>query len=249
MSSVKLSPNQHVGYLEMRRYRSFTETKYNNIFKNFISNFGVFKNLTIDPSWNNLKIVSGTGTGKYTLKAGYAVDSDFNLIVVPSDIIDAYDVSALSGTQHACIEYDTRVFEEGTLSISTAGVLTGTGTKFTEVLRGQPHHATKIKFTNAVSNLAEYEVLSVTSDTSVTLQGGPFTAESNLRYKVVGTFTPGVVIPGGDKDIYSYDSALLSVKAGASPVLVAGKQFLLAVLPTGVGTPTDERASYQLALI
>ena len=250
MGSVKISSNQHVGYLELRRYRNFIESRYSTILRNFVSNFGVFKNLTLDPSWTNLKIVPGTGTGKYTLKAGYALDKDFNLIVVPVDIIDAYDASALGvGTHHACIEYQSIIYEEGTLNISTSGVLTGTGTKFTEVLRGQPYHSTKIMFTNAVSNTLEYEVLSVTNDTNAILQGASFVAENNLRYKVVGTFTPGIVIPGGDKDIYLYDSALLSIKTGAPPALTAGSQFLLAIIPSGVGTPTDERASYQLALI
>lgn len=249
MGIVKLSPNQHIGYIELNRFRSLFEDRYSTILKNLFATFGVFKNLTIDPSFNNLKVVNGTGTGKYTLKAGYAIDKDFNLIVVPNDIVDAYDASALSGTQHACIEYQSIVYEEGTVSINAAGVMTGTSTKFTEVLRGQPYHSTKIKFTNAVSNTSEYEVLSVSSDTSAILQGASFTSESNLKYKVVGTFTPGATIPSGDKDIYLYDSALLTIKAGASPTLVDGKQFLLAIIPTGVGSPTDERNSYLVSVI
>ena len=56
-------------------------------------------------------------------------------------------------------------WEEGTVSVTVDGALNGIGTHFTEILRGQPNFPTKVKF-NSANNTGEYEVVSVTSDSS-----------------------------------------------------------------------------------
>lgn len=248
MGYVKNGANQHIGSLELKRQRELLEFKYNTMLKNLIDVYGVVKNLTVDPSYNNLKISNGTASGKFSVKAGYAIDKNLNLIVLENDIIDAFDINPLgAGIFEACIAYAERVVETGTVNIANNGAITGTGTEFTKLLRGQPYHPSKIKFTNAVSNLQEYEVLSVTSDTSAILQGASFVAETNLKYQVIGTFTPGVIVPNPDKGIFVYDSCVLSIKVSPAP-FAAGLEFKLASLGYG-GVFTDERNANEISLI
>ncbi|HPI18725.1 MAG TPA: hypothetical protein PKY56_00005, partial [Candidatus Kapabacteria bacterium] len=88
-----------------------------------------------------------------------------------------------------------------------SGNMTGIGTEFLKTLRGQPDHPTKIKFTNAVNNILEYEVLDVIDDFNAILNSVT-TAETNLKYSIVGTFTPGVTIPSTDKYPIQYDECI-----------------------------------------
>ena len=141
--------------------------------------------------------------------------------------------------------------EQGTVSIQTDGSLTGVGTKFTEVLRGQPNFPTKIRFTNSgSSNVQEYEVVSVISDTSAILTGN-FTAQSGLKYAVIGAFTPGFVPSEEIKNIYSYDSCSLRVvTSDVQPELNEG-EYLIARIDYGVNgiTVDDLRSDYMFSVI
>lgn len=101
--------------------------------------------------------------------------------------------------------------EVGTFSIDTQGNVVGVGSKLTEVLRGQPNFPSKIKFPNSINNTLEYDVLEVIDDENIIIQGTAFQAESNLQLVVVGTFTPNAVPPAIDKDIFNYDSCIISV--------------------------------------
>lgn len=212
MEYLKTSPEQHLGSLELSRYRDLLNKKYETIMRYSIGSYGILKNLIIDPSYNNLKLVAGTSTWKYTLKAGFALDKNMNLINVPYDIVDAFDFEAASngnvaGTPYVYIEYqepETVYDEVGTVSVDASGVMTGTGTKFTECLRGEPYHPMKIQFTNSLNNFQEYEILSVTSDTVAALKlVGGISVESGLKYKCIGTFAPGVPIPKESKGIFN----------------------------------------------
>lgn len=255
MEYFKNSPDQHIGSLELNRYRMLLKRKYEAILRNCILSYGVLDNSGADPAFDNLKVVNGTVSTKHTLKAGYALDKNFNLIHVPEDIIDAFDVSNSTGVLNAVIEFvvpDNFKDEEGTISIDKNGVMTGVGTKFTECIKGEPYHPSRIKFTNSKLNPTEFRVASVSSDTSATLSNdGGFKEESGLTYKVVGTFTPGIVVPKSSKDIYEFEGKnyKLSIISTAFPlsVLRPGEQFTLANL--GIGFSVDQRSLNLLTII
>lgn len=142
--------------------------------------------------------------------------------------------------------------EEGTVSVQTDGSLTGSGTKFLEVLRGQPNFPVKIRFTNAGGyNTQEYEVVSVVSDTSAVLTGN-FTAQSGLKYAIVGAFTPGFVPSEEAKNIYSYDyCAFRVVTSDAEPELNAG-EYLIARVDYNLGggiSVYDLRADQMFSIV
>lgn len=122
--------------------------------------------------------------------------------------------------------------ELGTVSVDTFGNLTGLGTEFDKVLRGQDNFPSKIRFLNSTSgNGLDYEVSKVNSATSCILQGD-FIAESNLQYAVVGTFTPGYPIPLPDQLIFNYDSVdiqlIIETSLNTRPAFLAGQEFYIA---------------------
>lgn len=136
------------------------------------------------------------------------------------------------------IAYRTITTERGTVSIDINGNLTGVDTKFTEILRGQPNFPTKIKFEDStLGNTYEYEVVEVIDDETAVLSGS-FVNEPDLKYSVIGTFTPGYIVPNADKEIYEYDDVLVSLvqenpsNPGVPPVNDLDEEFYLARLKT-----------------
>lgn len=235
-SYIKTGSNQHLGSLELNRYRSLLTSKYNTMLKYMISGYGI--------AGDTIKLIPGTKSWRYTLRAGIAIDADLNIINVPFDVVDAFDIltfqggSQFVGTPYVYIEFVAPTNlneEEGTISIDASGNLTGTGTKFTECLRGEPFHPMRIKFTNSTYNFQELYIDSVTSDTAATIKMiGGVTPESGLKYKVVGSFTPGVAVPNQYKDIYELE----------------GKNWNLGVINPGVNFDAAllDRPNYQFGL-
>jgi len=204
MSYVKFNPNLFLEVAELNRFKKFLDDEgFRRLVLLNTKTFGIF------PGENNFKVEEGSTVGTIKLaNTSYALDSEGKLIVKKP--IDNINVPA--GTWYwVIVKHEYEIFEEGTVSIATDGTLTGTNTKFLEVLRGQPNFPAKIKFwkskTVAALNNGDYEVLYVGADDSATLQG-VFSNESNLYYSVVGTFTPGFSIPAGYKNIFQYDGCI-----------------------------------------
>lgn len=176
--------------------------------------------------------VKNYSVSSVAINGGRAIDKNGDIISSDSTSIVSVPVNDL--WYWIKIKYKQINEEVGTVSIDEFGNLSGVGTKFTEVLRGQPNFPAKIKFaSSALGNTYEYEVLSVTDDETAVLVG-VFNNESNLQYKVVGTFEPGYVVPGGDKFIFGYDSFEITLEAESpsgsniAPVKVDGLEFYLA---------------------
>jgi hypothetical protein len=249
---VKFGPNQHIGSLELNRYKKAMEDKYNTLVKYMILEPGLAS------AGTNLQVVVGTSGFKYTLKAGIAIDADLNVIHVPFDVVDVFDLAAaepggVNGTFYLYIEYKAPTNlneEEGTVSIDSLGNLTGIGTKFTECLRGQPYHPMRIKFTNSTYNFQEYDINVLTSDTaaSIKLVGG-ITPESNLKYKVVGSFTPGVSVPKESKDIYKFDGqnwqvGYIKTNVNFDPSLLARPKYQFGLAGLAFNLSVDVREQF-----
>lgn len=244
MANLKTNENQHLGKQELNRLKKFiVEDGYKLLAQNLVENYGIPK-LPSDANFENLKIVSGTGVGALTLKAGIAFDKDMLFI---RNISDASNVltNANDGVKRFIkIAHQYSKDEIGTVTLATDGTLVGVGTKFTEVFRGGKRAPVKVRLADG----NEYEVLSVTDDLNANLNGSTFTAISNAKFSVVGTFDIPTV-PASSKNIYEYDS--YSISLVTTETVVAGKEFILASVQTtgGVTTIVDKRNKYSLSLL
>ncbi len=179
------------------------------------------------------------------INAGVAFDSNLDPIVMKENKEIEYTSWNNVDKHWIILKRATNNDEEGTVSISASGVLTGTGTRFTEVLRGGPDYASKVKFSSEANN-GTYEVVDVTSDTSATLSGS-FGAESGLKYQVVGTFTPGFQPDDNDAKIYEYDSYEIQDVISKDQPTLGTDEFLLASITwnaQGLISVVDERTPY-----
>ena len=250
MSHVKINSNQFLGTHEYNRLRDFLDLY--GIDRNLLLNtrqYGLFEDFTLPDIGEILRKdclyvrKAGTPFDEIVVQKGVAVDKDANIIIntvdvnlsVPNDN-EWYWVKA----KHALTSK-----EKGTVSIDVSGNMTGVGTEFLSILRGQPKFPTRVKFYNSTSgNIYEYEVVSVISDSSAVLMGD-FNAETNLQFCVYGTFTPGAFVPTDNKKIYQFDSIELSLEAevgGLKPPLVFGREFFLSrVKNTGTDVVLEDK--------
>jgi len=124
---------------------------------------------------------------KVNINPGRAIDKNGNILTLNEQ--KTLEIPDNGQWYTIVISHKYSNLEEGVVNISETGELTGNGTYFDEVLRGQPNFPVKIKFENSLNN-GEYEVVTVI-DREQAILSGEFVAEQNLRYKVIGTFTPG----------------------------------------------------------
>lgn len=225
MGKLKISPNLFLEVNELNRMRKFIEDDgYKLLMKYLSKTFGIAQN-----SDNTLfKVSHKSGTNNVVIvNAGVAFDSDLNVIILKENKeLTIQNPSSSDLKQWIVISYTSTNDEEGTVKISNQGVLSGVDTKFLDVLRGQPNFPTKVSFTSS-KNTGEYEVVEVTSDTSAILSGS-FTEESDLKYQVIGTFTPGFQPEDDDKAIYEYDSCNISVIESKDEPNVDENSFIIA---------------------
>ena len=262
MSKLAFVPNLFLEVLELTRAFDFVDTYgfRKNILQNSLS-FGLIKNQYTDPSFLNGQVsqdvddTSGNKTIK--IKDLYAVDKDGNFIYYPQ--VNQLVVPSDGNFYWVRASYQQTSQElGGSFTIATNGNLTASGVDLTQIFRGQPNFATRIKFLNSTGNLLEYDVLSVTDATHAVLQhpgnaiGAPslFVAESNLTLAIVGTFTPGYAIPSGDKYPFKFDYAsvelVVETSSNVRPSYVQDREFYLARIKVSGSTVLvqDKRIEY-----
>jgi len=203
--------------------KGFKRTMLHNTYE-----FGVVRTVG-DASFQSFRVESGTNVS--TIKVpidSFAVNSDGNVAFKASE--DNIAIPNDSNWYWIRISHEYSPIEEGKVSVDTAGNMTGIGTKFKEVLRGQPNFPARITFSGASLNILEYDVVEVVNDTNAILSG-VFSAESNLDYAVFGTFTPGHSPPSSDQYPFQYNSCqfdiILETVSGA-PATTPGMDFLIA---------------------
>ena len=238
MGKVKISPNLFLEVNELNRMRRFIEDDgYKLIIRNLTKAFGVASSVNTD--YFKVSVKAGT-SDTVTVNSGVAFDSDLNIIKLKENVDLTIPYSTIR--QWIIIRYAASNDEEGTVSISGQGALRGSGTEFLSVLRGQPNFPTKVRFSNSSHNTEEYEVIDVTSDTTATL-AGDFTTEDNLKYQVIGTFTPGFAPDDEDKAIYEYDGCEISIiESEDVPSLEDGEFIIASVVNDNGLNVTDERS-------
>lgn len=222
MSRFKFSPNLFLEVNELQRLVKFlTDDGYKLAMKSLSKSFGIVEN-----SGNTyFKVTNKAGTANtVVINPGVAFDTNMDAIVMEN----ALEMQILNTGVNRWIVLSRAVknTEKGNVGITIDGSLSGLGTEFTKVLRGQPNFPNKVKF-QSTKNAGEYEVVSVISDTSAILSGS-FVAENNLQYSVVGTFTPGFQPLEDNKMIYEYDSYNIRVIDSADKPNVSFDEFIIA---------------------
>ena len=242
MSRLKFSSNLFLEVNELQRFNKFLEEDgWKRAMKAISKNFGIVENA----SNSYFKVTARSGSNSViVINAGIAFDSNMDAIVMTDDL--ELSVGNTGSNRWVILSRAVTNEEQGTVSINSDGSLSGIGTEFTKVLRGQPNFPVKIKF-NSTSNNGEYEVVSVTSDTSALLSGS-FINQSNIKYSVVGTFTPGFQPTEDNKMIYEYDSYNIEVVDSEDRPAVSEDEFILAMISfdvSGSMNVSDERIRYM----
>lgn len=245
MSKINFQSSGFVGTQELRRFQSFLSDDYfKTLVKKIFTKVGfVYKN---SEEFTDFKVYSGS-TNKIDVNSGLIIDSNGNFIYNDFILEDILTIPSDGKTYFVIAEYAERKEEDGTLTIDVNGNINGSATKFTQCLRGGPYHPSKIKFTNSTANFGEYEVLSVSSDTGMKLNipSSLLTAESGIKYKVVGTFEPGFVPTEDQKYPFRRDFCNLYISL-VQPSGLGETSFILAnvVNNSGVITITDRRNEF-----
>ena len=237
----------------------------------FVTNalkFGIIKlDKVDDPSF---KVQAGTNSnsikllGSTTRGGNYAIDKVGNLIFLPPK--DNIEVPTIGEHYWVKISHKYDIVEDGTISVDLNGNVSGSSTIFTDVLRGQSSgfpvfvklYTENSDGTYSVSenNPSVYEVVQVVSD-GVAILGGDFTAESNLKYVVLGCYAIGSPIYDNEEDgLYLYDSCKVELVkeliSETEPTSVEGEEFfiarVLAVPGTGNIEIQDKRSSKYYTL-
>lgn len=238
MSRLKISENLFLEVNELQRLVKFlADDGYKLAVKSLSKSFGIVEN-----NGNTyFKTTAKAGTSNVVvINPGIAFTPSMDAIVM-NDSLEMEIVN--NGINHwLVLSRSVSNYEDGSVTINSDGSLSGIGTEFTKVLRGQPNFPTKIKF-NSSLNLGEYEVVNVVSDNSAVLSGS-FVNESKLKYSVVGTFTPGFQPIDNNKMIYEYDSYNIRVIDSEDRPTLSENEFIIAGITfdaSGGMNVSDER--------
>lgn len=213
MSNLKLSNKLFLGKEELNHLKkSIKEDGYLAYIKHDIQGYGIGYTIH-DTNQDSFKVISGSAGGALSIQAGYAIDRSLNIMQNRSLDIDRLTIPADSSTYYILLSNATDTIEEGTLSIDASGVLTGVGTLFSEMLRGMPDFSSKISFPGSLLNTGEYRVASVTSNISAQLNvtSNSMSAESGVKYRIVGTFNRSHVPATADKYPFERNGYTVSV--------------------------------------
>lgn len=231
-------------FLEKEELDRFTEFNSNGLLKllltKYAKGFGIINTNPEASDNDSFKVSKGTDVGTISIAAdSYAINNKGDLIrrtpIDNIEILDSSNAKIIDEWVWVKIKHVYDKFEEGILSVDINGNVSGTGTKFTDVLRGGASgFPTYIKFINSTVNNGLYEVSTVINDISAILSGD-FTPESNLKYVVYGTFALGKSQDAlSSEGIYSYDSTEISFvkenvdKYPPKESLVDGEEFFIA---------------------
>lgn len=252
MNNFKFSEELFIDNIELTKFQEFLDSEgFRKALKNQIANPGFVKNSYLDPNFENGGVFNSS-TPHLTSTKIYLGIKDLNIIDKNGNFIkqsltqripDIEIFVNASNIYWLKVSYQQSVKELGTVSIDEFGNLTGIGTEFTSLLRAQPNFPSKIKFvridalTSVPINTDEYEVVSVIDDTHAILSG-VFSADSNIKYQIIGTFTDGYTVPSDDKYPFRYDSALFTVvDSDTAPSITEGEEFLLSKITVAYTSP------------
>lgn len=242
MANFKFSPDLFLEVIELEKFRDFLDTDgfRKNILENSV-NFGLIKN-SRNLAFNNARVERDTdlSSGLKALKISEVKAIDIDGMFLYSSGIMSLPILNEDQWHWVKIKHQYTNKELGKISLSINGDLVGVGTKFTESLRGLPNFPSRIRFENSQFNTLEYDVVEVIDDLHATIahpaESGTgiatFGIEENLEYSIIGTFTPGVAIPSGNKFPFQYDSLVCELVpetvTNTRPTFSSGREFYIA---------------------
>jgi len=152
---LKLSNDLFLGLAELKHLKlSLKEEGYEKIIQQMVTSYGVVRSssitniVTVQLQTSNrftaLQPVA-SGLGKITVKAGKAVDKNLDVIDVKEDRDQILNIAADGVKRYVTVAYRKTVNEQGTIDVQADGTIVGTGTNFTERLRGQSNFPSKIR--------------------------------------------------------------------------------------------------------
>lgn len=221
--NVKFSPNLFLEVVELERFKQSLDEK--GFRKNIIENsesYGLIHNIKNDPSFTNGKVTADIDTpgGDKAIQINELFGIDQFGRFLYSETLEQIAIPSDGNWYWVKITHAYNTAEKGLFSIDVNGNLVGDGNAELEtIFRGMPNFPTRIKFIGSAENTLEYDVLEVINNQNAVLQhpaltiGGDseFVPETDLRIQIVGTFTPGVVVPTSDKYIFQYDGITLQL--------------------------------------
>lgn len=249
MSDLKFASNLFLEVEELNRLKlALRTTGYQLDFQNDHEQLGVIKNQLYDPNFTYFQVLNINVANTVYVSPGFAYDTNRN-------VLTSTGASLLLLQQNTYywlkMSYKTNNTEQGTVNIggSAGGLLSGSGTAFTTVLRGQPNFPSKISFLNSANYQGQYELLEVDNDNVAYLQGSFPIAEANLQYAVVGTFTPGTYPPIADQYPFLYDdfnyTLIPETGTDVMPPYQQNTEFYIArVISTAQGIQIQDRRQF-----
>lgn len=247
---LKIKSDLFLGSQEINHFKdSLGKNGYRRIFKQAVVTYGVVR-ASNDPSFDSLKVIP-TSIDKVGVKAGFAIDNNIDVIELKADESDALTIPNDDTIRYVVIKYAPTTTEAGTVNIQSDGSIIGTDTLFTERLRGLPNIASKISFPDSLLNTGEYSIQAIQSDTlgSLNVAAGAIAADTNQKYKVVGSFTSGIVVPTSSKYPFEGDGYIIELRD--NDTVIADQEFILAeVKYNGVDlTIYDKRLTNKFSLV
>lgn len=232
MSDLKLAPNLFLEVAELNRLKTaLRDNGYAADFKNNYEQMGIVYNKYFDPNFAYFQAIDINVPGSLKVNPGFAYDANRNLL---TSVGPTLQIPIVDTWYWLKINYKTNNLETGTVVVggSQGSLMTGTGTKFTQILRGQPNFPSKISFLNSVNYQQQYEILEIVDDQTAYVQGAFPTQEGPLQYEIVGTFTPGTYPPVTDQYPFVYDdfeyTFVPESVANTIPDYNAGAEFFVA---------------------
>ena len=198
MGTLRINKEAIIGNKELSRFKTIAKEKGFKKLFDLIGNKGRVRDFSNDFS------VSTSGGLNIEVETGLAISSDLDSILNEA-VVTLTDTGG-GALQYHAMAYNTTSKEAGTLSVAADGTVTGTGTLFSEVLRGQPYAPSKITLFGATLT-GGYEVIHIEHPASATIAETGGTTETAIQYEVFGTFNPiykGLIQPS-DFTIFEYD--------------------------------------------
>ncbi len=229
MSRLKISPEIFMESIELNRLLKFIDEDGFRLFllEQMVQS-GLIKK-EIDNTFSNARVTESAGL-TISHNEIRVIDKNGNYIYAPQTSL--ITVPPNNQFYWVKIKYLESPIELGTFSIDTSGNLVGVGSELRSIIRGNVDFPSRIKFSNSVNNILEYDIVEVIDDNNAVLQGASFIAESDLKLIVVGTFTPGSSPLDADKNIFQYDSYELAFVEEETdqtpPDKIEGEEFYIA---------------------
>jgi hypothetical protein len=249
MSKVKISSNLFLEVAEFCRLKqSFDDWGFKRHIHSNTKTYGIVKD-TCFPELGDIPKADAfyvskidACNDKVSLMSGVAIDKNAEFVINP--MMRELSIPTDGSWYWVKIKHFLLQDELGTVTVDTFGNVSGVNTEFTKILRGQPNFPSKIRFSNSTAgNGDDYEVVSVADDFNMVIQGD-FINETELKYQVVGTFTPGYPVPTADELIFQYDDVEVElvpeVTLNVPPALVQDFEFYVARVQSNGITVTSE---------